>query len=494
MSAAIDAAIITAATGAPASIESSLGPVADYETYAVGQESGPQATALFLAGGPLLCAGAVAVGVAALSQVAGEKSRGLVGALRTVGLIESAYWLSWFGAYAPLLFVAALVGPAVGAATRLPLFAQVNFGIQFLALALTLAATVAMSLACAACVRAPRAVNVLAFCHLAAAVAVTLTFPLFNVYDAVYLPNVSPAITGIVSVLPFFHYGRMITAWVRFILTGGVDGAASASSDSAARAAAPAAAGDAPAAMYARVLASMGLSAPPGFGASPRALAPVYSWADFTTPPPATTVYVNGLPQSFVNRAPSFNLGMLAVVTVGWLLVAWYASHVSTADDGAAQAPWFFLTPAYWGLRPPPAPAAADDTLARLAAASASERSIRVHKVSKSYAAVTALKEVSLTLAPGAMTALLGQNGAGKSTLLRLLVGTAAPTHGAIFAMGVPVADDTAALRERMGVCPQDDLLWCGAEPLARARAPHWLARHRPCPLRPPTLRRAGRS
>ena len=51
-----------------------------------------------------------------------------------------------------------------------------------------------------------------------------------------------------------------------------------------------------------------------------------------------------------------------------------------TGDDGAALPPWFVLMPSYWGLAfAAPPPAAAEDTLARLLAASASERSIRIH-------------------------------------------------------------------------------------------------------------------
>jgi iron complex transport system ATP-binding protein len=40
--------------------------------------------------------------------------------------------------------------------------------------------------------------------------------------------------------------------------------------------------------------------------------------------------------------------------------------------------------------------------------------------------------DVSLTLAPGAVTALVGPNGAGKSTLLRLLAGLLAPDAGSV--------------------------------------------------------------
>src|SRR5438874_939921 len=51
--------------------------------------------------------------------------------------------------------------------------------------------------------------------------------------------------------------------------------------------------------------------------------------------------------------------------------------------------------------------------------------------VTKTYDAdVVALREVSLDIHPGELTALLGPNGAGKTTAVKLLLGLAAPTVG----------------------------------------------------------------
>jgi len=49
------------------------------------------------------------------------------------------------------------------------------------------------------------------------------------------------------------------------------------------------------------------------------------------------------------------------------------------------------------------------------------------------------LQDVSLTLQPGTLTALVGANGAGKSTLLHLLQGQLSPTGGQVLCDGVPV-------------------------------------------------------
>src|SRR3972149_6248092 len=59
-----------------------------------------------------------------------------------------------------------------------------------------------------------------------------------------------------------------------------------------------------------------------------------------------------------------------------------------------------------------------------------SELPIKLEDVSLTAGDVTILDRVTLTLAPGAPTALIGPNGAGKTTLLRLAMGLIEPTGG----------------------------------------------------------------
>jgi ABC-2 type transport system ATP-binding protein len=63
---------------------------------------------------------------------------------------------------------------------------------------------------------------------------------------------------------------------------------------------------------------------------------------------------------------------------------------------------------------------------------------VQVHGLTKCYAAVTALDDVSLELTPGRVHLLVGPNGAGKTTLLRVLVGMARPTRGSVNIHGRP--------------------------------------------------------
>jgi iron complex transport system ATP-binding protein len=67
------------------------------------------------------------------------------------------------------------------------------------------------------------------------------------------------------------------------------------------------------------------------------------------------------------------------------------------------------------------------------------------------------LDEVSVSLAPGRVTAVIGPNGAGKSTLLRILSGELAPDAGAIAFEGRPLsAWPVAELARHRAVLPQE--------------------------------------
>ena len=68
-----------------------------------------------------------------------------------------------------------------------------------------------------------------------------------------------------------------------------------------------------------------------------------------------------------------------------------------------------------------------------------------------------ALRDVSLTLAPGEKLGLVGENGAGKSTLVKLVLRLHEPTEGAIRYGGIDLRDlDPSDLRGRIGAVFQD--------------------------------------
>ena len=77
---------------------------------------------------------------------------------------------------------------------------------------------------------------------------------------------------------------------------------------------------------------------------------------------------------------------------------------------------------------------------------------LQVASVSKRFPGVLALENVSLTLAPGEVLAVVGENGAGKSTLMKILAGVQAPDSGEILLDGHAVTIDSVRAAQRLGI------------------------------------------
>ena len=69
--------------------------------------------------------------------------------------------------------------------------------------------------------------------------------------------------------------------------------------------------------------------------------------------------------------------------------------------------------------------------------------------------AVRALDDISLTVAPGGVTGLVGPDGAGKTTLIRVAAGLLAPDGGSVRALGLDVAARPDAIAAQIGYMPQ---------------------------------------
>src|SRR5271166_4378561 len=81
----------------------------------------------------------------------------------------------------------------------------------------------------------------------------------------------------------------------------------------------------------------------------------------------------------------------------------------------------------------------------------------RVDSVFKSYGGEQALDGVSLTIAPGDTTALIGPSGSGKSTLFALLTGLMKPDAGIVYFGDQDIRRGSIyELRQRIGYVIQD--------------------------------------
>jgi simple sugar transport system ATP-binding protein len=61
---------------------------------------------------------------------------------------------------------------------------------------------------------------------------------------------------------------------------------------------------------------------------------------------------------------------------------------------------------------------------------------LEVRNVSKSFGAIHAVSDISLSIEPGEVVGLMGDNGAGKSTLVKLIAGNFPPTDGEVLVDG----------------------------------------------------------
>lgn len=81
---------------------------------------------------------------------------------------------------------------------------------------------------------------------------------------------------------------------------------------------------------------------------------------------------------------------------------------------------------------------------------------IRIEGLTVRYGRSTACADVSLTVSPGAVYALLGRNGAGKSSLVRCLLGEQKATTGRALLFGADSWSARRAAMARTGVTPEE--------------------------------------
>jgi len=84
--------------------------------------------------------------------------------------------------------------------------------------------------------------------------------------------------------------------------------------------------------------------------------------------------------------------------------------------------------------------------------AAGTKPTLEIADVRVTFGGVTALSNVSLSLAPGEICGLIGPNGAGKTTLFDVICGVRFPQRGRIFLDGVDVTTASAIKRSRAGL------------------------------------------
>jgi ABC-2 type transport system ATP-binding protein len=80
--------------------------------------------------------------------------------------------------------------------------------------------------------------------------------------------------------------------------------------------------------------------------------------------------------------------------------------------------------------------------------------------LTKRYASLPAVEDLSFTLKPGQVLGCLGPNGSGKSTTVKMLTGLLDPTRGKVQFDGRDIRDDLTGYRKCLGYVPEEPLLY----------------------------------
>src|SRR5256884_2495426 len=81
---------------------------------------------------------------------------------------------------------------------------------------------------------------------------------------------------------------------------------------------------------------------------------------------------------------------------------------------------------------------------------------IEVERLTKSYGPITAIRDVSFSVAPGEIVGFLGPNGAGKSTTMRILACFMPASSGTARVAGHDVSAESLEVRRRIGYLPEN--------------------------------------
>jgi ABC-2 type transport system ATP-binding protein len=80
--------------------------------------------------------------------------------------------------------------------------------------------------------------------------------------------------------------------------------------------------------------------------------------------------------------------------------------------------------------------------------------------LTKRYGDLLAANNLSLEVREGEVFGFLGPNGAGKTTAINMMCGLLKPDSGQVTIHGKPISGSSAEIRSRVGVCPQEIVLW----------------------------------
>ena len=339
-------------------------------------------------------------------MVAEERRKKLFMSLRRLGLLDSAYWASWFFSFQLLLILSCCMASVVTAfvAPHSTALGAIDGGLLFLLLWLTGTAFLSMSFFLAALCSTSSVATSIAFTQFLIAIFTIAfcgtptnnyawkvhddDFPVCVQVTSSYNFVYSPGLLGyefvqfLVFFLPYFHASQAMTDIMSIVQYTGQD----------------------------------------------------VHWSEISQ---TTVELVNSSSGgSFSSRWISWSFLMLACNTLVYLYLAWVSAQLVSSDSTEGRPLLSVLLPSFLRrmlMGDNPDRLQDGDVRGLEKATSKTDGSVRAYKVSKTYSGVQALKEVSFSMKKGEVFVLLGHNGAGKSTLINIITGVIAPTQYVLF-------------------------------------------------------------
>mmetsp|Transcript_12303 Transcript_12303/g.40386 ORF Transcript_12303/g.40386 Transcript_12303/m.40386 type:complete len:2003 (+) Transcript_12303:62-6070(+) len=369
-----------------------------------------------------------------ISSVVTEKHRKLRAAMKTAGMMDSAWWVSWFGFFLLQALLNSLLLVAFGHMFGFSLYSNNDFSLLFCVLLLFSISMTSFGFAVAACLQDPATATSIGFFVFLIGFVMQITVAFGVPYDPLHSD-------GLRSAFSLFPPCQLSLAIGHLVQATNLD--------------------DLP-----------GLS-----WSNRRDYCQRIPWKS----PHCSTEWC--LPEPCVwSIADCFDYWLIS--TVMFLVLAVYLDNVMPDVYGNTQPLWYFLTPSYWsGTYGGGGSAAGSDASRDEEAANAQDKDVAEEEAKVKASAGEADEKVAvqlrglakrfgrdfwavkgqwLNIAPGNLFCLLGHNGAGKSTTINMLTGVLPPTSGDALVMGRSLcsAGGLRKVSRQVGNCPQFDILW----------------------------------
>lgn len=186
-----------------------------------------------------------------------------------------------------------------------------------------------------------------------------------------------------------------------------------------------------------------------------------------------------------LSACDNFSMGdamnMLVWDSIWMMLLTLWIEAVFPGEYGIPLPWYFFISPSYWKGKIPDQDdgSAQQSTEASLVGTQfeppePGKKGISLQHLTKKYGSPDchlncldgkksesiAVNNLSLDMAEGQITSLLGHNGAGKTTTMSILCGLFPPTSGTAFVNGYNIKTEMPQIRGSLGICPQYNVLF----------------------------------